>query len=108
MSIKEKFKPRIIAVDFDGTIVEHKFPRIGPIKEKIVEKMKQEKENGTIIIIWTCRKGPFEYQMKKFLDEHNIPYDYINENWPRLDFVTSDKIYADEYWDDRAVNVSNL
>jgi hydroxymethylpyrimidine pyrophosphatase-like HAD family hydrolase len=105
MSLKD-YKPRIIAVDFDGTIVEHRFPKIGKLRSEIVEMMKQEKENGTIIIIWTCRKGIFESRMKKFLDENDIPYDYINENYPGLDFITSRKIYADCYIDDKGENVN--
>lgn len=79
---------------------------IGSIKEDIVKKLRQEKENGAVIIIWTCRSGAFLNKMKEFLDKNNIPYDYINENYPGLDFITSRKIYADEYWDDRATKIS--
>jgi len=100
----------IIAIDFDGTIVEHQFPRIGKLKlgaDKYIRKLKKE---GHKIIIWTCRNNT-ESQLgkvatigavKEFLDQKNIPYDAINENVPEMGFwLQSRKIYADIYIDDK-------
>lgn len=95
---------RIIAVDFDGTIVDHMYPLIGTIKEDVVSKMRVEKKRGTTIIIWTCRDGKYIDKMVEFLKDNQIPYDYVNENVPWVNF-SSRKILADEYWDDRAVNI---
>lgn len=97
----------IIAYDFDGTIVENAFPEIGDIKEDVVKEIREEKEKGSIIILWTCRSGEFLEDAVKFCKVNNIPIDYANENIPELDFETSRKIYADRYVDDRAINPNN-
>lgn len=96
-------RPKIIAVDFDGCIVTNRFPEVGKINEKLVNDLREEKKKGTIIIIWTCRSGKYIKPMVNFLNENKIPFDYINENVPWLPFETSRKIYADYYYDDRAV-----
>jgi predicted kinase len=91
---------RFYAVDFDGTIVDNKFPEIGVINDNMVLKLRQWWELlGNIIIIWTCRSGDRLNQMKSFLLKNNIPFDFINEN-PIANFG-SPKIYAHEYHDDR-------
>ena len=43
----------IIAVDFDGTIVEHKYPYIGEEKPFAVETLKQMAADGHHLILWT-------------------------------------------------------
>lgn len=88
------------AFDFDGTIVEHKFPDIGKEIPEITNKMRELwKSLNNIIIIWTCRSGDYLNQMKAFLIKQKIPFDFINEN-PLVDFG-SPKIFAHEYYDDR-------
>ena len=47
----------ILALDFDGTIVEHKFPDIGALKPNVVGVINQLFNEGYYIIIWTCRSG---------------------------------------------------
>ena len=44
---------KIIAVDFDGTLVENKWPEIGAPIEKNIAKVKAEQEAGAKIILWT-------------------------------------------------------
>lgn len=88
------------AFDFDGTIVDNKFPEIGEIIGGKVEQLNELwKDIKNIIIIWTCRNGNFENQMRAFLNQKKIPYDFINEN-PIFD-TGSRKIYATTYHDDR-------
>lgn len=103
-------KRKIIAVDFDGTIVEDNFPHIGKIKQEVLNKIKKWKAEGHTIIIWTCRTGEFLDKAKKFLDKHNIPYDAINENCnnPFGDKQNPRKVYAHIYLDDKALNVADL
>jgi hydroxymethylpyrimidine pyrophosphatase-like HAD family hydrolase len=100
-------KKKYIAVDFDGTICENAFPDIGAAKKSTVEFMRIMAEEGHVIIIWTCRSGKYLDEAKAFLDKNKIPYKYINEN-PEVDFQTSNKIYADYYVDDKAINVNSL
>lgn len=88
------------AFDFDGTIVENKFPEIGNIINGTVQKINDlYKEIKNIIIIWTCRGGEFEAYMRNFLLKKRIPFDFINEN-PIFE-NTGRKIFAHKYYDDR-------
>jgi hypothetical protein len=102
----------IIAIDFDGTIVEHEFPMIGELKEDAKEIIQLLKEEGHKIIIWTCRTSqhsfkhvegsrPTVFDVKDFLDANEIPYDTINHNIPELGFQPAPKVYADFYIDDK-------
>lgn len=102
---------KIIAVDFDGTIVEDNWPGFGEIKYRVVEKMKEEKiMNDAYIIIWTCRSGEDLSLMQAFLDHNKIPYDRINVNapWIIAEWKRDNrKIFAHEYIDDKAINVED-
>lgn len=95
----------IIAIDFDGTIVESQYPKLGALRKGAFEIINQLKEEGHTIIIWTCRYLSEDlFMMKRFLDTVGIKYDAINKNSPTLkDFHPSPKIYADVYVDDRQV-----
>jgi hypothetical protein len=106
-----------IALDFDGTLVEHCFPEIGFIRLDTIEKLKKRieyiKSKGLIVILllWTCRVN---LPGRNYLDEAvewckengiEIEENGINNN-PYVNFGHPElvkKIYADEYWDDKAV-----
>lgn len=103
--------PRVIAVDFDGTLVENKWPEIGEIKENIVEEVRKEKEQGSIIILWTCRTGELLQKAIKFCYDNDIPIDYANEDcrWIKENFGDNGvKVFATQYWDDKGVNVNDI
>lgn len=101
-------KYRFYAFDFDGTIVENKFPKIGEIISDEVAYMRELFCNlSNIIIIWTCRSGDYVNQMRTFLLKNKIPFDFVNEN-PIFN-PGSKKIFAHVYRDDRnAVVYRNL
>lgn len=99
-------KSKIIAVDFDGCLVTNKWPEIGEPIWKNINKLKEEQKNGSKIILWTCRVGVRLAEALKFCDGFGIHFDSINENLPMINLLhggDSRKIFADEYWDDRAV-----
>jgi len=88
------------AFDFDGTIVENKFPEIGNKKTNTVKKIKEiANDLSNIIIIWTCRSHDNLNEMRAFLLTEDIFFDFINEN-PVVGWG-SPKIYAHYYHDDR-------
>ena len=94
----KKFK--FYAFDFDGTIVQNKFPDIGEIIDGTVDKMnKLWKDLANIIIVWTCRYSDVENEARAFLLKNKIPFDFINEN-PIVNYG-SPKVFAHEYFDDR-------
>jgi len=99
-------KVDIVAVDFDGTIVEDAFPQIGSLipgaKKALVELAKAGKK----IIIWTCRGGEDLEEMVDWLKANEIPFDAVNENI--VDFTTARKVYADIYIDDRNYRTGNM
>jgi hypothetical protein len=98
-----------VAVDLDGTLAEDwkklglKYdPEYIPAPRPGAKKwLKKFRELGCSIIIWTCRDVP--RVIKAWLAEHEIPYDYVNEN-PDQPPDCSQKIFADVYWDDRGVS----
>ena len=46
-----------IAVDFDGTIVEHKYPAIGRELPFAIETLKKLRDEHHRLILWTVREG---------------------------------------------------
>lgn len=97
-------RPMVHAVDFDGTLTTNGFPNIGDLRKNVVEKVRQRKENGGIIILWTTRTGDRLEEAIDFCEENDIPIDYVNENVPWIPFETSRRIFADEYICDRSFN----
>ena len=47
----------IIAVDFDGTIVEHKYPAIGKEIPFAIETLKKLQQERHFLILWSVREG---------------------------------------------------
>lgn len=101
---------RIIAIDFDGTIVEQSYPEMGKIKKNAKSIINRLYDEGNTIIIWTVRSNANNAldSMIRFLEEKQIKYHKINENADSIlndsswtDF--SPKIYADIYIDDRGI-----
>lgn len=97
--------PFTICVDLDGTLAEQEKPfnkkTIGPARDRAVHWVRLFHEKGARIIIFTVR-GDTEL-VKGWLEENDVPFDYINEN-PDQPPDSSGKVYADVYWDDRAFN----
>ena len=105
-------RAKIIAVDFDGTLIEEgKWPGIGATNEKVLNYCKDEQTKGTRIILWTNRVGePLETAIK-WCEEHGLRLDAVNDNVPEaVEFFGTNtrKIYADEFIDDRMAQGFNL
>lgn len=100
---------KIIAVDFDGCLVVNKWPEIGDPIEKNIQKLKDEQIDGAQIILWTCREGSKLDAAINWCMAHGIIFDAVNENVPQIvESFGGDcrKIFANEYWDDRAMVIS--
>ena len=93
----------IIAVDFDGTIVEHKYPNIGKVIPFALESLKLLQKKGHQIILWTCRTGKELDEAVIFCQKHGIEFYAVNKNYPeeQFDITVPRKIHADIYIDDR-------
>lgn len=96
---------QIIAVDFDGTLCENKWPEIGePNTELIGYLIMMQKTVGAKIILWTCRAGEMLDKAVNWCSEHELEFDAVNENLPHIiERFGGDtrKIFANMYIDDR-------
>lgn len=104
-------QPIIIAVDFDGTLCENKYPEIGTPKREMIDLMKWRKSMGDKIILWTCRSGKSLDDAVVWCASKGLYFDEVNENPPEeIDKWQSNprKIGADVYIDDKALNPKNI
>jgi hydroxymethylpyrimidine pyrophosphatase-like HAD family hydrolase len=94
-----------IAVDFDGTIVEHMYPRIGKPMPFAFETLKELQALGHDLILWTYRAGKELEEAIEFCKKFGLEFYAINESYPYEEFddTVSRKIYADIYIDDRNI-----
>ena len=93
----------IIAIDFDGTIVQNKFPAIGELLPNATDVINQLFDDGHYIIIWTSRNGAQLVNAMNFLIHTGIKFHRINDNNPvntEKYGSNSRKVYAHIYIDD--------
>lgn len=91
-----------IAVDFDGTIVEHDYPHIGPEVPGAIDALKRFQTCGATIILWTMRCGDELLDAVAFLRRRGIAIAYANQHPDDREWTTSPKVYAHVYIDDAA------
>lgn len=99
-------KSKLIAIDMDGTIVKHDFPRIGEPVEDAFEVMQDLQKAGHRLILWTCREDDYKPYLKEAVDfcrENGVEFVSVNENRKKDEFRPNGgrKVYADIYIDDR-------
>jgi hypothetical protein len=94
-----------IAVDFDGTIVEHKYPQIGKEQLFAFETLKQLIKQKHQLILWTYRAGQELDEAIEYCRDNGVEFFAVNKNYPEehYDGSISRKIDADVYIDDRNV-----
>ena len=100
MSFKDKL---IVAIDFDGTIVEDAYPSIGKPKLFAFETLQRLQQDGHRLILWTYRCGSKLEEAVSFCEERGISFYAVNKSFPEEEFDSSAsrKIYADIFIDDR-------
>lgn len=92
-----------IAVDFDGTIVENKYPKLGKPILFAFETLKKLQDEGHRIILWTYRYGERLDEAVAFCKKNGLEFYAINQSYPEEEFdnTISRKILADIFIDDR-------
>lgn len=98
---------KIIAVDFDGTLCENKWPDIGEPIMDVINYIKRQKSDGAKIILWTCRTGVELMNAVYWCIKQGIFLDAVNQNVPEIIKAYGTvcrKIYADIYIDDLSFN----
>lgn len=99
---ENKYIEMNIAIDFDGTIVEHKYPEIGrPIPFAIETLLQLQKDNHKLIL-WTVREGDLLQEAVDYCEERGLYFYAINENYHGEDRSrAARKLGVDMFIDDR-------
>lgn len=93
----------VIAVDFDGTIVEHKYPQIGKEIPFAIDTLKKIQEEGEhVLLLWTVREGDLLQEAVDFCAKRGLYFYAVNKNYPEEEVETAPKkLTADLFIDDR-------
>jgi hypothetical protein len=95
----------IIAVDFDGTIVEEAYPAIGkpiPFAIEVLKRLQEDEHHQ--LVLWTVREGKLLEDAVQYCRERGVEFYAINSLFPKeVDFKISRKIAADVFIDDRSI-----
>lgn len=95
----------VIAVDFDGTIVEHKYPEIGEEIPFAIQTLRMLRQDGHRLILWSVREGELldaavEWCRERGLEFYAVNHDYPEETVENNPHFTR-KLKVDVFIDDR-------
>ena len=94
-----------IAVDFDGTIVEHKYPAIGEEIPFAVDTLKMLIRDRHKLILWSVREGHLLDEAVAWCKERGIKFYAVNKDYPEETTENnqhfSRKLKVDIFIDDR-------
>lgn len=99
---------RCLAVDFDGCLCEDNYPEIGAANIQVINALKARIADGWEVILWSCREGWLLAEAVGWCKAHGLVFNAVNCNTARNRQRFGNecrKVFADEYWDDRAVRV---
>ncbi|MBP3547333.1 MAG: hypothetical protein J6J64_01470 [Alistipes sp.] len=100
---KDNAHSMIIAVDFDGTCVEHDYPAVGMDVDGAVDVLRALNRKGHRLILFTMRSGAkLEAAVKWFRDRKIELWD-VNHNPEQREWTESPKVHADIYIDDSSL-----
>lgn len=71
---------KIIAVDFDGTLCENKWPEIGEANEDMIYYLRKRQAEGDKLILWTCRVGDMLRKAINWCYNYGLIFNAVNEN----------------------------
>ena len=81
----------IIAVDFDGTCVEHLYPSVGPNVPYAVVSLKKLAADGHKLILYTMRSGEYLEHAERWFQLNHIALWAVNENPEQSEWTQSPK-----------------
>lgn len=93
----------IIGIDFDGTIVKHRYPLVGDFVPEAIDVMKDILLSDHKIILYTMRAGIELAEAVSYLEGRKIELYGVNENPAPHHWTKSPKIYCNRYIDDAAL-----
>ena len=96
-----------IAVDFDGTIVEHRYPEIGEEIPFATETLKMLIKDRHRLILWSVREGELLNEAVEWCRQRGVEFYAVNRAYPEEEKEKhnhfSRKLKADLFIDDRNV-----
>ena len=96
-----------IAVDFDGTIVEHRYPKIGNEIPFAIQTLKMLIQDRHKLILWSVREGALLDEAVEWCRLRGVEFYAINKDFPEEDeqknMHFSRKLKVDMWIDDRNV-----
>lgn len=96
-----------IAVDFDGTIVEHRYPEIGKEIPFATQTLKMLMNDRHKLILWSVREGKLLEEAVEWCRKRGVEFYAVNKDYPEEDLTKSlnfsRKIKADVWIDDRNI-----
>lgn len=99
-----KEKDMTIAVDFDGTIVAHRYPKIGEERPFATQTLRMLIEEHHKLILWTVREGELLDEAVEWCRARGVEFYAVNKDFPEEDETKnrhfSRKIKADMFIDD--------
>ena len=94
-----------IAVDFDGTIVTHEYPKIGKPIPFAIDTLIRLQEERHRIILWTAREGQLLEDAVEYCRAKGLEFYAVNSNYPEEQMLTEAlkprKLTVDLFIDDR-------
>jgi hypothetical protein len=95
----------LIAVDFDGTIVEHRFPAIGKEIPFATDTLRRLINEHHRLVLWTVRSGKLLDEALEWCRERGVEFYAVNANNPdeEYDGTQARKIKVDLVIDDRNI-----
>jgi len=97
----------VIAVDFDGTIVEHRYPEIGKEVPFAIQTLKMLIKEQHRLILWTVREGELLDEAVEWCKQRGVEFWAINKDYPEEEKENNNnysrKLKADLFIDDRNV-----
>lgn len=96
-----------IAIDFDGTIVTHEYPRIGEELPFATDTLKMLQKDGHKLILWTVREGKLRDEAVEWCRQHGVEFYAINSDYPEETQSGNEhfsrKLKVDMWIDDRNI-----
>lgn len=93
----------IIAVDFDGTLVSHKYPQIGKEVNNAFKVLRKLQLQNVKLILYTMRSGPELIAAEEYCSERGVFFWASNNNPNQIEWTNSPKVFANIYIDDAAL-----
>ena len=93
-----------IAIDFDGTIVEHRYPTIGAERPFAIDTLLLLQREGHKLILWSVREGKLLDEAVEWCRQRGLEFYAVNRDYPeerQADRGFSRKLKADLFIDDR-------